>query len=40
VYIYNEYQTYFNASITSSATLLLFSIVLIVVIRVVNHFLR
>ncbi|MEM4047543.1 MAG: ABC transporter permease [Metallosphaera sp.] len=40
VYIYNEYQTYFNASITSSATLLLFSIVLIVVIRVVNHFLK
>ncbi|TRM99457.1 sulfate ABC transporter permease [Sulfolobus sp. E1] len=40
VYIYNQYLTYFNASITASASLLLFSIILIVVIRIINHYLR
>lgn len=34
VYIYNEYQTYFNASITASATLILFSLILLAVARV------
>ncbi|AGJ62521.1 ABC transporter permease [Saccharolobus islandicus] len=39
VYIYNEYETYFSASISASATLLLFSLILIVTSRIVNRFL-
>ncbi|AWR97678.1 ABC transporter permease subunit [Acidianus sulfidivorans JP7] len=40
VYIYNEYQSYFNASITAAATLLVFSFALIIAVRIVNHFLK
>ena len=37
VYIYNEYQTYFNASITASATLIVFSLILLVAARVSRY---
>ncbi|WP_338601853.1 ABC transporter permease [Sulfolobus tengchongensis] len=39
VYIYNEFLTYFNASVSASASLLLFSLILIVITRITNHFL-
>lgn len=40
VYIYNEFLTYFNASVSAAASLLLFSIILIIVIRVISYYLR
>lgn len=40
VYIYNLYETYFDSSITSASTLLLFSFLLIIITRIVNHFLK
>ncbi|AGE70090.1 ABC transporter permease [Sulfolobus acidocaldarius] len=36
VYIYNEYQTYFNAAITASATLIIFSLLLVFSTRIVK----
>ncbi len=36
VFIYDEFLTYFNASITASATLILFSVLLIAITRVIN----
>lgn len=40
VYIYDLYESYFNASITAAATLLVFSFILIIGARVANYFLR
>jgi molybdate/tungstate transport system permease protein len=40
VYIYNEFQTYFNASVTAAATLILFSIILITITRAINYILE
>lgn len=40
IYIYNEFQTYFNASVTAAATLIVFSMLLIAVIRIVNYVLQ
>ncbi|BCU69161.1 ABC transporter permease [Stygiolobus caldivivus] len=37
VYIYNEYQTYFNASITASATLIVFSLILLATARISRY---
>lgn len=39
VYIYDEYLTYFNASVTAAATLILFSLILIISARIINSLL-
>jgi ABC-type sulfate transport system permease component len=40
IYIYNEFQTYFNASVSAAATLIVFSLILIVSIRIINYVLE
>ncbi|MFP3202025.1 MAG: ABC transporter permease [Sulfolobus sp.] len=39
VFIYNEFESYFNASVSSAATLIVFSLILILAARLVSYFL-